>query len=171
MEIGLSPGVTLLIRIVQLRKERSPQKECWWWLMSQNPEQNSSSVSSASWIFKWSTALVCIVIGSIDYYQCLRLESWYTNLEQTTQKILKLPCNLYLHLMNIYSTENLDYTFVLSQLTTYCEHHLQTGEQCSNHYSPSSLIIALALFLLPITIYTSASIHSFEFPTITWIWT
>lgn len=33
-----------------------------------------------------STALVCIVIGSMDYCQCLRRESWYTNLEQTAQK-------------------------------------------------------------------------------------
>ena len=46
---------------------------------------------------------------------------------------------------------------------------LQTGSKCTNRHWPSSLPLIL-LFQLPITMQTRASLHSYEFPTVTWLW-
>ena len=76
--------------------------------------------------------------------------------------------NPYLYLTSNYLT--LNYTFCsLSAYNLLWILHLQTRLKCTNHPSPSWLSITL-LFQLPITIQTRASLHSFEFPTITWLW-
>ena len=61
----------------------------------------------------------------MNCYKRLALESWYTNLEQLQYTVV----NLFLLLTKDYSTKNLKYTLILSQLTTYCDLPIKTGVQ------------------------------------------
>ena len=89
----------------------------------------------------------------------------YTNFKQTTLNCCQSWHAPYKRLLN---RKPLLHTYSLSAYNPL-QSSLTKGIEKHQPPSPSSILITL-LYQLPITMQSRASLHYFEFPTITWLW-